>query len=308
MPNDPVQPPANLTELKQLTLAINSKSSNLSLGKRSREALTALLNIPEQAAFESINQLGNSINISSSTLSRLATRLGYGGFNELQRVFRENLTEPSSFYSDKATRLELSNTDNKKSACQDILLKVANEEISNIQKMVASVAPGQISDAIQMLYNARSIKVFAQRQFYSLATFFSYCLGLLHDQVDVLGESGHGAPHSLAQMGQQDLLIVFGAYPYSRLTVESCRHAQLQGIPTLVFSDSHTAPLNEGSANTFILPTEGSFYSNSSGAWIVIIESILTAYAQTLGNEAVSKLERRELLFKDMQVVYNQHQ
>ncbi|MDP6166574.1 MAG: RpiR family transcriptional regulator, partial [Gammaproteobacteria bacterium] len=184
MPNDPVQPPANLTELKQLTLAINSKSSNLSLGKRSREALTALLNIPEQAAFESINQLGNSINISSSTLSRLATRLGYGGFNELQRVFRENLTEPSSFYSDKATRLELSNTDNKKSACQDILLKVANEEISNIQKMVASVAPGQISDAIQMLYNARSSKVFAQRQFYSLATFFSYCLGLLHDQVD----------------------------------------------------------------------------------------------------------------------------
>ena len=304
MPNKKNQAPANLDQLHKLTLAINSKSTSIKLGKRSREALTALLNIPEQAAFESINQLGQRIQISASTLSRLAIRLGYGGFNELQQVFRENLTEPSSFYSGKATRLDLSEQDNPTSACQEILFKVANEEIANIQKMVAGVAPGQISEAIQLLQKARHIKTYAQRQFYSLATFFSYCLGLLSDRVSVLGESGHGAPHTLAQMNSDDLLIVFGSYPYSRLTVESCRQAQLVGIPTLVFSDSPTAPLNEGALNTFLLPTDGSFYSNSSGAWIVIMEAILTAYAQSLGSEAVKKLEERETLFKDMRVVY----
>ena len=76
----------------------------------------------------------------------------------------------------------------------------------------------------------------------------------------VLGESGHGAPHALAQMNSEDLLIVFGSYPYSGLRVEYCRQAQLVGI--------------------------------------------FTAYAQSLGSEAVKKLEDRENLFKDMRVVY----
>lgn len=296
------QKPNNLDGLRQLMSAINNQTTTLRLGKRSKEALTGLLNAPEQAAFESINQLAQSLNINASTLSRLATRLGYEGFNDLQQVFRSGLTEPSHFYSDKLTQLNKHDQINEPSQCQKLLFKVAEEEIANIQKMVSQIAPNDISHAIGLLQQARQVRTFAQRQFYGLATYFSYCLGLLRDQVSVLGESGHGAAHSLAQMNNEDLLIVFGSYPYSRMTVESCRQAKRQNIPTLVFSDAHGAPLNDGSQALFIVPTQSSFYSNSSAAWIVIMEAILTSYAQELGSEAITKLEQRERHFEQMQV------
>lgn len=295
--------PKTIQELQQLLQAISAKTSSVSLGRRSQEALAELLTRPEQAAFQSINQLAEALNISPSTLTRMATSMGYDGFNDLQAVFRQQLLEPSHFYSDKAMLLDNSGRV-ADSNINNMLLQVANEEINNINKMLKSVNNNDFEKAIMLIDNAQTVRTFAQRQFYSLATFFSYSLGLLRDQVSVLGESGHGAPHDLAQMNNNDLLVLFGSHPYSRITVESCKQAANMGIPTLVFSDSHIAPLNEGAQALFVLPSEGSFYSNSSGAWLVLIEAILSAYAQRLGNDAIKKLEQREQVFDSMQVTY----
>ena len=295
--------PKTIQELQQLLQAISAKTSSVSLGRRSQEALAELLTRPEQAAFQSINQLAEALNISPSTLTRMATSMGYQGFNVLQAIFRQQLLEPSHFYSDKAMLLDNSGSV-ADSNINNMLLQVANEEINNINKMLKSVNNNDFEKAIMLIDNAQTVRTFAQRQFYSLATFFSYSLGLLRDQVSVLGESGHGAPHDLAQMNNNDLLVLFGSHPYSRITVESCKQAANMGIPTLVFSDSHIAPLNEGAQALFVLPSEGSFYSNSSGAWLVLIEAILSAYAQRLGNDAIKKLEQREQVFDNMQVTY----
>ncbi len=306
MPKTSWNTPQSLDQLRQLMSAINNQTIDLKLGKRSKEALTGLLNMPEQAAFESINQLGKNLDINPSTLSRLATRLGYAGFNELQKVFQTGLTEPSHFYSDKLSQLNQGEPADPQSSWQKLLYQVAEEEIANIHKMVNQVAADDISNAIDLLTSARQVRTFAQRQYYGLATYFSYCLGLLRDQVSVLGESGHGAAHGLSQMHSDDLLVVFGSYPYSTMTVESCRIAKQQGIQTMVFSDAHGAPLNDNSQALFVLPTESSFYSNSSASWLVIMQAILTAYAQKLGPDAVAKLDQREKLFEQMQVTFNQ--
>lgn len=48
-----------------------------------------------------------------------------------------------------------------------------------------------------------------------------------------------------------------------------------------------------------------SFFSNSTAAWVVLIEAILAAYARRLGPDAIRTLEHREQVFEQMQVAYS---
>ena len=291
-----ILPAADLLELRKVIAAIAAKQSAIKLGQRSYAVLLDLANSPDTAAHSSINQLASNFGVSASTLTRLATRLGYSGFNALQNIFRQHLAEPH-FYSERAHQSQDQESDS--------LVQVAQEEIANIQQMMSQVSTEQWQQALELLQNARHVRTFAQRQFYSTATFFSYCLGLLRDGVGVLGDSGHGVPHGLAQLNQQDLLIVFGSHPYSRIAVDCCRQARAMEIPTMVFTDTHGAPLSSDASCLFTIPTSGSFFSNSTAAWVVLIEAILTAYARRLGPDAIITLEQREQVFEQMQVAYS---
>ena len=291
-----IMPAADLLELRKVIAAIAAKQSAIKLGQRSYAVLLDLANSPDTAAHSSINQLASNFGVSASTLTRLATRLGYSGFNALQNIFRQHLAEPH-FYSERAHQSQDQESDS--------LVQVAQEEIANIQQMMSQVSTEQWQQALELLQNARHVRTFAQRQFYSTATFFSYCLGLLRDGVGVLGDSGHGVPHGLAQLNQQDLLIVFGSHPYSRIAVDCCRQARAMEIPTMVFTDTHGAPLSSDASCLFTIPTSGSFFSNSTAAWVVLIEAILTAYARRLGPDAIKTLEQREQVFEQMQVAYS---
>jgi len=291
-----IPPAADLPELRKVIVAIAAKQSSIKLGQRSYLVLLDLVNNPDTAAHSSINQLASNFGVSASTLTRLATRLGYSGFNALQNIFRQHLAEPH-FYSERAHQSQ--------NQASDILAQVAREEVANIQQMMSQVSTQQWQQALELLQNARHVRTFAQRQFYSTATFFSYCLGLLRDGVGVLGDSGHGVPHGLAQLNQQDLLIVFGSHPYSRIAVDCCRQARTMEIPTMVFTDTHGAPMSSDASCLFTIPTSGSFFSNSTAAWVVLIEAILTAYARRLGPDAIKTLEQREQVFEEMQVAYS---
>jgi DNA-binding MurR/RpiR family transcriptional regulator len=290
-----VLPAADLLELRKVIAAIAAKQSPIKMGQRSYTVLLDLANSPDTAAHSSINQLAANFGVSASTLTRLATRLGYSGFNALQNIFRQHLAKPH-FYSERAHQSQDQES--------DLLLKVAQEEIANIQQMMSQVSAEQWQQALDLLQNARHVRTFAQRQFYSTATFFSYCLGLLRNGVGVLGDSGHGVPHGLAQLNPQDLLIVFASHPYSRIAVDCCRQATAMKIPTIVFTDNHGAPMSSDANCLFTIPTSGTFFSNSTAAWVVLIEAILTAYARRLGADAIQTLEQREQVFDQMQVAY----
>lgn len=298
MNKSPILPAADLLQLKKVIADIANianiaaKQSSIKLGQRSYAMLMDLANSPDTAAHSCINQLATTFGVSASTLTRLATRLGYSGFNALQNICQQHLAKPH-FYSERAHQSQHQES--------DLLVQVAHEEIANIQQMMSQVSKHQWQHALELLQSARHVRTFAQRQFYCTATFFSYGLGLLRDGVGVLGDSGQGVPHGLAQLNQKDLLIVFASHPYSRIAVDCCRQARAMETPTMVFTDTHGAPM---SSDLFSIPTSGSFFSNSTAAWVVLIEAILTVYTRRLSPDVIKTLAQSEQVFEPMQVAY----
>lgn len=300
-------PPESLYDLRELVAFMGANRGQYKLGAKSYAALVKLVNQPKTAAFSSINQLAEQVGVNASTLTRLATRLGYKGFNDLQHVFRQHMATENHFYSSRVEQLISTSPNNSQAGSLELINQVAGDEAVNIKTMINQLDPASIDKTIHLLSRARSVRTYAQRQFYGLAAFFSYCMGLIREDVSVLGESGHGVPHALAQLNHQDVIIVFGSEPYTRIAVETCRTASANQIPTVVFVDSFGAPLASSAHAVFAIPTAGHFYSNSTAAWVILLEGLLSILARYYGKKALNALSHREQLFHEMGVTYSEH-
>ncbi|MFT5114714.1 MAG: DNA-binding MurR/RpiR family transcriptional regulator [Parasphingorhabdus sp.] len=292
-------PPKTLDELRNLVNQIHTGEAELSLGPRAFQTLARLIDEPRQAAVYSITDLAANLGINASTLTRLAKRLGYRGFNELQDIFRHFVASGQTyFYSHQVDRIVHPTHGGQKT--MEVFLEVVGDETRNIQKLSKEVDPQLLNDATQLLCTARNVRIHGLRQFYSLANFFSYGLGLIRDRVSILGEAGHGVAHSLSQLNEDDALVVMGCNPYTRATVDAGRIASKYGIPVLAFTDSSASPLAGNSHYTVVIPSTGRFYVNSTAAWSVLLEGLLTLVARRLGDDAITTLKTRERLFNEL--------
>jgi len=287
----------DLRSLKELLSKIRSGTSTITLGTRAFNVLARLIDEPQMTAVSSITDLARILEVNASTLTRLAKRLGYRGFNELQSVFRRHIVDSgASYYSRQVDQLihPAADTDH----ALDVFNQVVEDELENLRKLRNGIDVSLLSEAAMLLKNARKVRVHGLRQFYSLANFFTYGLGLIRDRVSGLGDAGHGVAHALSQLNEQDCLVVLGCTPYTRATILACEVAHDMEIPVIALTDSSASLLAANADCCFVIPSTGRFYANSTAAWAALLEGLLTLVAKELGEEAIKTLKTREALIE----------
>ena len=289
--------PETLGELQRLLATIEQGEGSIRLGKRSRQVLTAMVTAPQQAAVSSISDLAERLGVSPSTLSRLARRLGYDGFAGLQAVFRRNVTEGKSFYSDQVSRLLDSEGDGDALAR---LARLGRQESANIVDLVTGIDGEAFTATARLLVEARRVRVHGMRQFASLASFMSYGLGMLRADAAPLDAVRHGVADALAQLDEGDALVVVSCFPYTPSVLATAEVAARQGIRVIALTDSSGSPLAKVAEHSFAVPNHSPFFSNSMCAFMLLAEGLLCEAANRLGDEGLAALKRREQLIGEL--------
>lgn len=269
-------------------------------GKRALKALAHMIGEPNQTAVSNISELSERTGVNASTLTRLARRLGYGGFNDLHDVFRRHVAPDEHFYSGRVKQLLKSKGTGGREG--SLPAQIAEEEIANIGRLIAGLSEAEVWQAAALLTHAARVRTHAMRQFYSMAAFLSYSLGMLRSDVAVLGGDGHGVAHGLAQMDRKDVLVTIGCAPYTRATIDACRTAAEHRIPIVAITDTHASPLAVRATHTILAPIEGRFFGNNMASYVVAIELLLSVTAKTMGGRARRELAAREALITEMSV------
>lgn len=282
-------------ELRQLVVEIGRGEAAVSLGGKAHAVLAKLVDRPNDVAVSNISELADGVGVNPSTLTRLATRLGFGGFNEFQAVFRDNLTQASPhFYTRQAHRLlEDASADQPKTAV-GVVAKLAHESMRNVDGLLGQLHEGELSKAGRLLARAPHVRVYGVRQIHSLASYLVYGLGLIRADVSLLDGPGLGVAESLAQMTPGDALIVSSVAPYTRMVADAANAAANAGVHVIALTDTRASPLVPPARHAFFIPHESSFISNSMGAYVVFCEGLLNLVARELGDKAIRALERRE--------------
>ncbi|WP_144961669.1 MurR/RpiR family transcriptional regulator [Pseudomonas oryzihabitans] len=289
--------PDTVGGLKALLAAIEAGEVDIALGSSSVRVLTALIEAPQRAAVSSITELAEQVDVNASTLSRLARRLGYSGFSKLQDVFRRELTEGRSFYSDQASQLVVG-ADDKGTLAQ--LTRLGRQESANIASTIEQVDPATFEAVVASLSQAKRVRIHGMRQFNSLALFMAYGLGMLRPDVGALDSSRQGVADALAQLETGDVLVVASCFPYTPSVLATAEVAARHGITVIALTDSASSPLAKTARHSFFVPNRSLFFSNSMCAFMLLAEGLLSAVASSLGEASVEALKYRETLIAEL--------
>ncbi len=297
-------PPQSLAELREALFAIEQGNSPLSIGQTSLTMLKRMLASPSSTAVSTMSSIAGSNNVHPSTLTRLAYSLGYKKFSALHKLFRDHVEGSDHFYTNKVTRLIADEGDVSK---PDALFEtILEQETQNVGSLNLSISRAACQQVVDTLINARKVRFHGRRQFYCLAAFYSYSLGLIRENIDILQDDIHGISHSLNYMNERDLLVVMGCAPYTKATVDACQIAQSQGIQIIAITDTPHSPLAQFAMQHLIIPTESEFYSNSMAAAFALAEATLAMTAQQMGTIALETLEKREKMIEQFGISVRQ--
>jgi len=293
--------PRDLEELRQRYLEIIQKGHQKRFGVRSLKILKKMLDAPSEAAVKSISEIAEEHGTNTSTVTRLAQRLGFRGFPSYQQIFRQHLKEGPLFYSSQVKNF-LQSTPSSAESDDSILQQVVHEEWGNVMATLGSYDKTRFEEIVDLIIEADHICILGLRSAFSLAFYLAYYLKLIRSDVVALGRSGHTLAEDLASLGRGDLLVAISVRPYTKNTVVACREAKRQGTDLVTITDTYSSPLAVETKNTLIASSKGPYFFSPLTSVIIYVEALLSQVVKSLGNEAVMKLERVERLFKRMEI------
>ena len=304
----PFTRPHDLLSLEQLATQIRQQQAPIRLGEKTRAALSGLLRHPKNTALLSITELAQQLDVNASTLTRLAKRLGFSGFAEFQRLFRDSISLPNpTFYSHQASRqLQHWGSSALFSSAADTtqqrLEQLATENINNIQHSITALSPPHLAAAAQAIASAKRVRIHGVRQYSALAQFMAYGLSLIRSDVARLDACSLGLAEGLAQLEPKDVLISASVSPYTQEVLIIHEHARQAQLTTISLTDHAASPLAINTDYAFLIPYHSSFFSNSISAYFVLAEGLLNQVAWELGSSALEAIHKREQLIAALNI------
>jgi DNA-binding MurR/RpiR family transcriptional regulator len=250
---------------------IRMNQDRLSPGQR--RVARFCLSQPRSASELAAVRIGSMIGVSESTVVRLALRLGYSGFPELQHAISETL-KPGA--GDDGAPASASFPQRTASTTVAAMLEA---DARNLGEIVARLDAADIGRAVDLLAETKTIFVVGFRTSFSVAYLASFLLHQIHPQTRLMGDTGGSLANDVAAMGPGDTVIAVAIPRYVRKTVDVVEYAINHGVRTIAITDSFLSPIATADI-VFSVPHDTPSFFNSNVAATVVVNALVAEFAE----------------------------
>ena len=266
------------TNIAQLQQQIRTRYGDLS--KRLQQVASYVLDNNNSLAFDTIAVIATQADVPPSTLIRFAKAFGFSGFNEVKQLFRRDLIEEKSNYTDRARLLkEHEPLQTERGKPLHILQQFAQVNSQAMHQLAAQTSQQQLEMAVDILNKADNIYIVGLRRSFSIATYLTYALRHAQRRAFLIDGLGGMFNEQLSMLGVNDLVLSISFSPYAQETITLSEAASKAGAKQIIITDSQTSPLmpysdvcfiiNEGKVDTF----------RSQSASLCLVQSLAVALA-----------------------------
>ena len=236
-------PPTTLAEFRERLAAVSD-----GLPRRLQACATHVAANMDRIAVSTVAELAAKANVAPSAFMRFCQILGFSGFSEMQRLFRDSYAPP---WPDYATRLE-----NLKSAGSGSPGALVAEFVEaghlSLESLAKSLDETALSAAVATLTGADTIHVIGARRAFPVAAYLADVFekmavpSILHDGVGRLEHRGALRPG--------DALLAISFAPYAPETLALADAAKDAGLPIVAITDHATSPLARTASAVLCVP------------------------------------------------------
>lgn len=249
------------------------QAQNRKFSKGQRRIKAYILESYDKAAFMTASRLGETVGVSESTVVRFAVELGFEGYPEMQRAMQDMVLN-------RLTSVQRIGVANDRIGDQDVVSKVLQADMEKLRKTGEMLSREEFSAAVQAILKAKRIYVLGVRSAAPLASFLSYYMNYMFDNVHTITTSGGSEIfEKLVNVGLEDVLIACSFPRYSTSTVKGAQYCRSVGATVIALTDSKASPLAQNSDYSLIAKSDMVSMVDSLVAPLSIVNALIVALA-----------------------------
>lgn len=241
--------------------------------KLSRAANMVLGNIlarTDTASYMTASELAHEARTSVSSVTRLAQRLGYKGWPDLQRELRVRYMANLS-----AVDVDLAH----KSSDSPFQASL-RWDADSVTAALRDVDERQIERVVRMLAEAASIYVTAQGSFAAVGHALNHNIQIAGYPARGLLDVPAAMANTVVQMGPKDVLIVCSYWRIYDVAVTAAVEAHARGAKIIVMTDSLPPALEACADEVILVPAEGTSFFPSLATAMSVQQGIVASLAR----------------------------
>lgn len=250
-----------------------------------RKIAEVLAGEPQTVAFGTVAQVARRAGTSGPSVVRLAVKLGYEGFVDLQADVQSELARQLGPARDRI----------RQRPPADLLERVQAAEQDNVVSTLHAINPQNLELSVARLADRRRrVWVLAGEVMAPIGSVLAGQLGQLRDGVTQVAGSEVAVSRALAGLESEDTLVAIDIRRYERSLVSVVRWAADRGAAVIALTDSPLSPLASASEQTFFVSARGIGPFDSLTGGIALATALVTAVAARLRQSAPARLDAIE--------------
>ena len=260
-----------------------------------RRVAAVVADDPEAVAFGTVADVARRAGTSGATVVRLAAKLGFDGFVQLQGAVQEEMTR----------RLRPASERIRRPVPGDVLGSALAVEMANVAATLEGVDGAAFDQAVALLSgpvaagkgprpgSGRAL-VLSGDASSGVASLFAAELSMLRPGVALIGGSEVRVARLLADVGPSDRMVVFDLARYDRAVLDAAGQAAGRGAALVALTDSALSPLASVAAVSFTASVTGAGPFDSHVGLLALANALLAGVAARLRRSATDRLDRVE--------------
>lgn len=278
--------------LEDLTVAERMRAGFQELTRAERQLANAMLASYPMLGLESINAVAQASGVSAPTVVRMAKKLGFGGFPELQAALRAELEATISNPIAKHDRWAADAPDTH------MLNRFADAVMENMRHTLRQIDTRTFDAVVDLLADPkRSIHVVGGRITRSLADYFFTHMQVIRGGITLVASNANTWPHYVLNMRRGDVLVAFDVRRYEHDILRLAEMARARDVVIVLFTDQWGSPAAKHAAHRFHARIEAPSAWDSSVATLFIAEALIAAVQNETWEETRDRMRILEELF-----------
>ncbi|MCR4268354.1 MurR/RpiR family transcriptional regulator [Nitratireductor sp. ZSWI3] len=250
-----------------------------------------VLDNPGDVALLSMREQARRAGVQPWTMTRLAKRLGFEGYEELRQLHGAALKEQALGFSGKAGAQVARQ---KEGGSHALARDIAAAGAAQVAALAEPETLETLVAAARTMADARRIYCFGLRSSHAVAAHFAYAMSFLGEKAVLLDFGAGTGLDALRHAQAGDVFFVTTVAPYTRASIEAAEHARSLGLTVVALTDSPVSPIAALADHVILAATESPSFLHTMTPAFAAAEILAALVAGAGGEAALAAIGRAE--------------
>ena len=276
------------------------KNNYYKFSKGQKQIAQFIIDHYDKAAFMTAAKIGETVDVSESTVVRFASSIGYSGFPELQKALQVLI-------KNKLTTVQRIGLDDDIIDDTDKLhKKIIKNEMNNMRSLYESFDTEALDKATEIILNANRVYILGLRTSSTLSNYLGFYLDVIIDNVKVLNNSGINSIYEeIIRVKEDDALIVISYPRYSKITIDATKFMREKKTKIVAITDTESSPVYGLSDVALLAKSNIVSFVDSLVVPLCLINNLITNISLKEKDDIVEYYNRLEQLWDNHSIYQN---